>query len=305
MVVQRNSERTKKVIQRLLQWYKKRTGIFSGTGLPETVLPEGVQPGSDEHIMFITMCSTLDYSRNADALWDAGRKTWADESTRWVFFPHQVEKKTFDDLKKDLHKYRLSQRWEKQDPGDWQRVSLSFLKLFDGSPRNMLEKFDFDALKISKYMKIKKLEKKDAFPILRGDKINSMWIRILHDEVGINFKKNYEKIHLPIDIHVMRATFTTGCLVGKYSGSFDSTKGMAINAWAEVCEDLSLNQLDLDEALFNLSREGCSNIKNGKCPKRNECELYPSFCVTANPRCKLEINDKELHIDTSYPSDKI
>ena len=104
MVLHRNPERTKKVIQRLLQWYKKRTGIFSGTGLPETVLPEGVQPGSDEHIMFITMCSTLDYSRNADALWDAGRKTWADESTRWVFFPHQVEKKTFDDLKKERYK---------------------------------------------------------------------------------------------------------------------------------------------------------------------------------------------------------
>ena len=305
MVLDRNSERTKKVIQRLLQWYEKRTGIFSGTGLPETLLPKGVQPGSDEHIMFITMCSTLDYNRNADDLWDAGRKTWADESTRWVFFPHQVEKKTFDDLKKDLHKYRLSQRWEKQDPGDWQRVSLSFLKLFDGSPRNMLEKFDFDALEISEYVKKTKLEKENAFPRLRGEKIRAMWIRILHDEAGIDFKKNYEKIHLPIDRHVMRATFTTGCLVGKYSGSFDSTKGMAINAWAEVCEDLSLNQLDLDEALFNLSREGCSNIENGKCPKRNECELYPRFCVTAKPQCKLVVNNKELHIDTSYPSDKI
>ena len=72
MVLNRNSERTKKVIQCLLQWYKKRTGIFSGTGLPETVLPKGVQSGSDEHIMFITMCSTMDYSRNADgSLYDA------------------------------------------------------------------------------------------------------------------------------------------------------------------------------------------------------------------------------------------
>lgn len=304
MVLHRNPERTKKVIQRLLQWYKKRDGIFSGTGLPETVLPEGVQRGSYEHIMFVTMCSTIDYNRNADALWAAGRLSWADESTRWVFFPHLVEQKTLEELIKDLQKHRLSQK-RNRDAKYWRIVSLSFLKLFDGDPRNMFKKFDFDALEIRGYMK--KMGTK-VFPYLAGattsGKINSMWIRILHDEAKIVFK-NYEKIDLPIDIHVMRATFTTGCLVGEHSGSFNGLKGMAINAWDEVCENSSLCPLDLDEALFNLSREGCSNIENGKCPKSNECELYPGFCVTANPRCKLEVNNDEVHIDTAYPSDKI
>ena len=300
MVLDRNPERTRKVIQRLLQWYEKRTGIFSGTGLPETVLPEGVQPGSDEHIMFITMCSTIDYNRIADDLWKAGRKTWADESTRWVFFPSKVEQKTLEDLIKDLQRHGLSKKSE-NDAKWWHTVSLSFLELFDGDPRNMFKKFDFDASEIRKYMRKKGTK---VFPYLGGatglGKINAMWIRILRDEAGINFK-NCRLIPIPVDVHVKRATFTTGCLVGKHNGPSEKLKEMIVDAWKKVCEC----PIDLDEALFNLSRKGCSNIENGKCPKSNECELYPDFCVTANPRCKLEVDNKEVHIDTSYPSDKI
>ena len=301
MVLHRNPERTKKVIQHLLQWYKKRTGIFSGTGLPETLLPNGVQSGSYDHVMFVTMCSAIDYGRDADAMWKAGRNTWDDESTRWVFFPELVEQKTLEDLSKDLQKYRLSGRFKNQDAKTWRTVSLSFLKLFDGDPRNMFKKFDFDALEIRRYMK--KMGPK-VFPFLGGGttlgKINAMWIRILHDEVKIVFK-NYEKIPLPVDRHVMRATFTTGCLVGEHNGPTDHLKGMAIKAWAEACQNSSLCPLDLDEALFNLSRFGCSKITNGKCPFINECKLS-DFCVTANPRSKLEIDDKHASIDTAYPA---
>ena len=300
MVLHENPERTKKAIQRLLQWYKKRDGMFSGEGNPEDLLPNGVQSGSYEHIMFITMCSTIDYNRNADALWEAGRKTWADESTRWVFFPSKVERKTLEDLIIDLDTHGLSKKPNK-DAEHWYIVSLSFLELFDGDPRNMFKKFDFDASEIRKYMRKKGTK---VFPALGGatglGKINAMWIRILRDEAGINFK-NCRLIPIPVDVHVKRATFTTGCLVGKHNGPSVKLNEMIVDAWKKVCEC----PIDLDEALFNLSRKGCSNVKNGKCPKSNECELYPRFCVTAKPQCKLVVNNKELHIDTSYPSDKI
>ena len=300
MVLHENPERTKKAIQRLLQWYKKRDGMFSGEGNPEDLLPNGVQSGSYEHIMFITMCSTIDYNRNADALWEAGRKTWADESTRWVFFPSKVEQKTHEDLITDLDTHGLSRK-PNQDAKYWHIVSLSFLELFDGDPRNMFKKFDFDASEIRKYMRKKGTK---VFPYLGGatglGKINAMCIRILRDEAGINFK-NCRLIPMPVDIHVMRATFAIGCLVGEHNGPSEKLKKMIVDAWKKVCEC----PIDLDEALFNLSRKGCSNVKNGKCPKSNECELYPGFCVTANPRCKLEVNNDEVHIDTAYPSDKI
>ena len=302
MVMRRNSKRTENVIQQLVQWKNERTGIFANSSLPETQLPNGVERGSYEQIMFITMCSSIDYQRDADALWDAGRDTWNDENTRWVFFPNLVKQKTLEDLIKNLQKYQLSKKPTK-DANIWRTVSLSFLDLFDGDPRNMFKKFEFDALKIRSHMK--ELGTK-VFPYLGGSsstgKINSMWIRILHDDANISFK-NYEKMPLPIDIHTMRATITTGCLIGKYNGTFQELAGMAKNAWAEACENITYSPLDLDDALFNLSRHGCSKIRDGNCPFINECKLA-DFCVTKNPQSKFELNANEGDIDTSYPSDK-
>lgn len=36
---------------------------------------------------------------------------------------------------------------------------------------------------------------------------------MLHDNVGIDLK-NLDKIPIPVDIHIARASFTTGCLRG-------------------------------------------------------------------------------------------
>ena len=79
MAIRKNSKRTVEVIQQLVRWKNERTGIFANSSLPETLLPKGVEKGSYEQIMFITMCSSIDYQRDADALWDAGRDTWNDE----------------------------------------------------------------------------------------------------------------------------------------------------------------------------------------------------------------------------------
>ena len=105
MAIRKNSKRTVEVIQQLVRWKNERTGIFANSSLPETLLPKGVEKGSYEQIMFITMCSSIDYQRDADALWDAGRDTWNDENTRWVFFPNLVKQKTPEDLSKDLQTF--------------------------------------------------------------------------------------------------------------------------------------------------------------------------------------------------------
>ena len=304
MVLNRNSERTKKVIQRLLQWYKKRTGIFSHAALPETIQPKGVVRESYEHVMFITLGVSLDYQRSANDLWDAARKTWEDKNTRWVFSPNLVAQKTMEDLVKDLQIYRLSKKMNK-DAKIWRTVSLSFLELFDGDPRNMFKKFDFDALEIFNAMKNTYGKQ---FPYLAGStgtgKILSLWIRMMHDEAKIDFK-NLNKVPMPMDIHTVRATITTGCIVGDFNGSFSELTGLAKNAWFDACENSSSYPLDLDEPLWNLSRYGCSKISNGKCPYIDECKLA-DFCVTANPQSNFSLSQNtNTSISTAYPSDKI
>jgi len=63
-----------------------------------------------------------------------------------------------------LARYRLSQKPNK-DADIWQKVSKSFLNLFQGDPRKLLELYKYDAVEIYDQMRSK--HRKD-FPYLAG-----------------------------------------------------------------------------------------------------------------------------------------
>jgi len=283
-----------------MEWYGRRDGVLSNTELPESKPPEGIVRGTYEHIMFLTLSVSIDYQRSASDLWNAARKTWEDEDTRWIFFPGEIKKKDLDDLISSLAKHKLSKKKEK-DAKIWRTVAISFLELFDGDPRKMFEELDYDARRIFDIMRSSYAKK---FPYLAGSsgtsKILSLWIRILHDEAKVAFK-NLNEVPLPIDIHTARATITTGCLVGKFEGSFSSFAEQAKNAWIGACKGTKYYPLKIDEPLWNLSRFGCSNHRNGSpCPVRQDCRLA-DLCTANHPDSRMDIRQTGImNIDTKY-----
>src|SRR5437870_5186532 len=60
-------------------------GIFGHRDMPEEILPETVQKGSLEHVIFITLTVSIDYQRDAPALWQSGRHTIDDPETSWLY----------------------------------------------------------------------------------------------------------------------------------------------------------------------------------------------------------------------------
>ncbi|MBM3905042.1 MAG: hypothetical protein FJ357_07930 [Thaumarchaeota archaeon] len=286
-MLQSDPQRMAKVIKTLMDWYANKDGLLSGAEPPESKPPSGMEQGSYEHIMFLTLSVSLDYQRSANDLWNSARTTWEDTVTRWVFYPNEIKEKNFEELVSALSKYKLSKKPTK-DTQIWQRVSNSFLELFDGDPRNLFKKFDYDALQIFNAMR-KQYGKR--FPYLAGStgtsKILSLWIRILNMEAGIQFK-NLDKVPLPIDIHTARATITTGCLFGKFDGTFGDLVIEAKKAWIDACRQTQYYPLQLDEPLWNLSRFGCSKHASGDyCPLRKECRLA-EFC-TAVPHSIISL----------------
>src|SRR5206468_5442257 len=137
-----------------------------------------------------------------------------------------------------------------------------------------------DAVEVYNQMRSK--YKKD-FPYLSGasatSKILLLWLRLLKDEANLNLF-NLENLRIPMDIHIARATLTTGCLVGDFEGTFNELNEEAQRAWKESCKEGSKwYPLQLDKPLWNLSRLGCSSRMNGSpCPLRSECKLS-SFCT--------------------------
>src|SRR5688572_4669863 len=141
MVLISNSERTARIIEILMDWFSnggQRDGFMFAVDMPESILAEGMEKGSYEHIMLLTLTVSIDYQRNATSLWKSAKLTWKDESTRWVFFPKELQSKTYENLVIALSRYRLSQKPNK-DAKIWWKVSTSFLKMFEGDPRKLLE----------------------------------------------------------------------------------------------------------------------------------------------------------------------
>ena len=291
--------RTQKIIKILLEWYPKRTGIFEDADLPESEPPDSTAPDSYERVMFYTLTASIDYMRSASDLWDSARKTMDDQDVRWVFYPSMVSERTMPELVEALSKHKLSKKRNK-DAEIWRTICLSLLELFDGDPRNLFKEYDYNAYRIFDAMRNKYGKK---FPYLAGSsgtsKILSLWIRIMHKEAGIPFK-GLELVPIPIDIHTARASITTGCVVGDFTGKFGELADIAKKAWVEACSNTGYYPLQLDEALWNLGRFGCTNIVDGECTVRSGCELAKHCTANRDSQIAITQNDT-VKISTSCP----
>jgi hypothetical protein len=119
---------------------------------------------------------------------------------------------------------------------------------------------------------------------------------MLHDNVGINLK-NLDKIPIPVDIHIARASFTTGCLTGKYTGTISDITPKIDEAWKRVLELVNhpklKYRLQLDEPLWHLSRFGCKFRAGNFCPKKVGCPVN-QFCVSG----RVYVSPARIEIDT-------
>ncbi|MGC8612508.1 MAG: hypothetical protein ACP5LR_08525 [Athalassotoga sp.] len=260
--------------------------------MPEDLLPTGVAKGSREHLMFITLTVSLDYIRDATALWRSSRETFEDQKTRYLFDPTTLSETPLEKITEDMTAHGLAQRQHK-DPFYWKKIGETFHEKWKNDPRNFLYSCNLDAPTI-----LQQLKERDnghpLYPFLRGEKIGPLWIRMLRDNVGIELK-NMDKIPIPVDTHVARATLATGVVRGRYDGNSRNLFNDIRSAWFESVKGLKVNgrsavALDLDEPLWNLSKNGCSIHRDnatGKCEVYETCKLK-NYCVTGT----IVINNK-------------
>lgn len=271
--------------------------------MPEDILPKGIHKGSLEHLMFITLTVSIDYQRDAMVLWDNSRKTFEDIETRYLFDPKSVCESPIDKIVEDMQKYNLSKK-PKKDAEIWSRNAISFSKKWDNDPRNFLKDCDWDALTIlvrlknDFYVSDGKLIK--DYKYLGGDKIGPLWIKMLRDNFGISSLSNLNKVSIPVDIHVARATLATGVVKGNFKGDLAKLFNFVREAWFESVLDLKIKDrpmiaLDMDEALWHLSKYGCTNRNKttNHCPMSEKCEVN-EFYVDG----KISIKDNNVELET-------
>ena len=265
------------------------TGIFGKTDMPEDLIPKSIVKGSLEHILFITLTVSIDYQRDAPSLWQSARKTFEDPETRYLFYPVLLHETPASKIIKDLQKYGLSKK-PRRDAGIWITLGETFYKKWNSDPRNFLEGCGWNSLLILKHLK-RDMHLENGrwtydYPNLRGDKIGPLWLRVLRDNIGITQLKNLEKVPIPVDVHIARATLTTGVVRGEYEGRLEDLFECVRKAWFESVEGLNTGTgpmiaLDVDEPLWHLSKYGCSKNRDkntGYCSLIAHCEAR-EFCI--------------------------
>jgi len=295
-------EKGRKVAKLLYESFST-TGVHGRTEMPEDFAPDGVEKGTLEHLLFVTLTISIDYQRDAVALWESARRTFEDPETRYLFDPESLHKVPFEKIRRDMQKYDLSKKPEK-DARIWQTVGVTFYKKWKGDPRKFLESCGWDALTILKRLREdthrEGARRVSDYPYLRGPKIGPLWVRVLRDNIGLTQLKNLDKVPIPVDVHVARATLATGVIRGKARGSLQDLFEHIREAWFKsvkglMAKDRPMIALDVDEPLWQLSKYGCKerDKATGYCPVKKDC-VAADFCVKG----KIMIKNNLVELDT-------
>ncbi|MFH1219068.1 MAG: hypothetical protein V1694_01265 [Candidatus Eisenbacteria bacterium] len=262
------------------------SGVLGQTEMPEDIVPRGAERGALDHLLFATLTVSIDYMRDADDLWASSRATFEDPETRYLFQPQMLHETPPRAVAKDMQRHRLSKKPEK-DANIWRTVGVSFYKKWAGDPRNLLADCHWDCLTILRRLKsdshLYNQRPVPDFPYLRGDKIGPLWLRMLRDNVGIAELTNLDKVPIPVDIHIARASLALGAVRGSYQGGLSAVFEMIREAWFEGVRGLETGgrpmiAFDVDEPLWHLSKYGCVKRDKdmGSCPMK-DCEAR-SLC---------------------------
>lgn len=296
-----DSERGKKAAKHLYRCFST-SGIFGNTEMPEDILPRGMKRGSTEHLIFITLTVSIDYQRDANVLWAVSRETWEDEETRYLFDPAGLDKAPPRKIVKDMQKHGLSKK-HKKDAHIWRTVGVTFYKKWNGKPDEFLNSCGWYAPEVLERLKADthfyNQKAVPDYPYLRGNKIGPLWLRMLRDNVGIDKLKGLVGVPIPVDVHVARASLTTGVVRGSFEGRLNDLFESIRDAWFMSVKSLKAGNrpmiaLDIDEPLWHLSKYGCTHRdkETGICPKRGDC-VSANYCVPGKikfDRYRVEVN---------------
>jgi len=190
-------------------------GIFGVHEMPEDIIPAGMKIGSREHILFLTFTISINYIRDADILWKAAGKAWAEKSTRYLFDPEKITGSPLAKVISDLRSTGISLRKDR-DGQAWFTIAKVLASKWQSDPKNFLTSCDYQGSTILYHLE-KDWHEDDHgnpepdFPLLKGPKIASLWIRALRDNAGLKFN-GLSDVPIPVDVHVLRSTLCTGVL---------------------------------------------------------------------------------------------
>ncbi len=290
--ITKDFERGLETILNLKEAYFKNT-FFNFTNVPDEILPSGMTRASNEHLLFLTFVSSIAYLRKEEQLWSAARLTWEDPSTRYVFNPQEVLETDIEKLEKDLYKYNLfediiqARKWSvgnilikdqrrsrENDIVIWKSMA-KILREHESNVYKLFKNLNNDAFRIIEVFLSDEYSK--CFPEYHKKMKIVVWLTRIHRNSEL-LLKNIDKLSVPIDLHIIRATFMSGSITGKVNSIDTNLEELCSDFWMEVYEQekdkIKMFPVEFELFLWVLGKYGCSISRNDKiCRFKNVCPI--------------------------------
>lgn len=242
------------VIKQVDVLYKMwKEGILGGEIMPEDENPH-LEKSSMENYCYFTLPMALNYQRNSYMLWQCANDTYQDKETRFVFFPKECIKKSFQEVQLALTKYKVALQKQKQTE-IWISLCHTFVELFDGDIRNLFNMMDNDVNRIRNFIQN---ENKKKFPYLSGTKICNYWLYVIWQYTDREYK-NIEDLTVAPDTHVIKATHQLGLITDEEVNK-NNVQSIVIDRWNELLKDTKYHPIDIHTPLWLWSRNGFKKI---------------------------------------------
>ena len=224
-------------------------GLLGGEVMPEDENPH-LMRSSLENYLYFTLPMALNYQRNSYTLWKCANEMYADESTRFVFDPHECLQHSFEEVQYALTKYKVALQRQKQTE-IWLKLCETFVELFDGDIRVLFDSLENDVVRIHEFIQVKNKKK---FPYLSGTKLCNYWMYVIWQYTDRNYK-DIEHLTVAPDTHVVRATHRLGLITDEEFARSD-VQLIVIERWNELFEGTEYKPIDIHTALWLWSRNG-------------------------------------------------
>lgn len=224
---------------------------FKRGKLGQTVMPEDSHPAfsnKEERLAYFTLPMALNYQRDSYKLWEAALNTFNDPETKFVFNIEQISKRSEEDVRKALMKYKVALQPNKHI-NTWMVIARtvhenwgSFTKLFEATQNDVLH-----------LKRTINSEHKKGFPYLSGPKIFNYWLFIVSTYGDIKLT-NRDHIEIAPDTHITQCSVKLGVITSEEV--IHLTKDAISEKWRLLLQGSGIDPIDMHSPLWFWSRNG-------------------------------------------------
>ena len=248
-------------------------------GMPEVKAVERLrESGADDREvrLFITFIAAMDRMQKAERLWPRGVVLF--QAHPEMFEPAGVLPLSINTIRDRLSSFRVS-RFLQEDSDAWKTIARTLAT--ERTPvSGVVESGVGDARDLLRDLRTF-AGNRPRFPLLKGEKIGPMWVRMLAAPGGAAIG-NIDIIPVQVDVQVRRATRNLGVADPPGKEIDDRITSVIQNAWRDALVSAEIagpsgiagTCAALDPALWTLGTDGCSHCEDvrKRIPVSRACE---------------------------------